>query len=119
MATAATAQGDTALRNEEPRPTLSTVRLGGFSPFTHIDEPGNSVGQAYALLQLLAGSYRDCDAIGPGIEVGPKKLTHTSLLYEVRGNLVAEALDGISTLLGLEQHSIELDRFLRSQGRRS
>ncbi|KKW92266.1 hypothetical protein [Sphingobium chungbukense] len=105
-------RSDSAPREATPRlaiPTLADLRvMEGFAPFESADADEFS-DQGFALLNLLSASFHNSCAMGPaGIERGG--LFHENLIQTRRHDIIAQALDGITTLFALSVHFNDVHR---------
>ncbi|NML88734.1 hypothetical protein HHL26_06590 [Sphingobium sp. TB-6] len=109
-------RSDHASREATPRlaiPTLADLRImEGIAPFKYADADEFS-DQGFALLSLLSASFRNSSAMGAdGIE--RSGLHHENLIETRRHDIIAQALDGISTLFALSVHYNDVHRAERS-----
>lgn len=113
MASPEGAQSGAALRDEKPR--LEDLRMvdGTVAALTHI-EPGLFLDQAYCLVHILEGAFRDvamCQR-NPSIRIDGDCPLETALT-DINNSTLAEAMAGIKTLLALSAHAEDLMRYER------
>ena len=88
----------------QDRLSLSNVRLSCTTVFTDADEP---LDQAHAILTLLGNAFQ-CDDEAEQ-QAGAIGKIRQSCFKELTGDLFRDALGGVSSLLAVHRHLIDVD----------
>lgn len=81
-------------------PTLTDFKLNGTAPFwSHANSADQRIEEAHAILLTLSGAFASADDAKEGTP------------GEVRPAIVAQALQGIATLIALAQHHADVHAF--------
>lgn len=120
MADATTARGDTASRNDTPRlviPALTDTRM----IFDQVDafsvESDVYLDQAYALLDLLRLAYSAADEITTQSVAGADGCDRIAHIGNARGYVIANAMEGVQSLIGLARYFDDKARVEASNAR--